>query len=143
MTRVSRIVYVMMEMEDETVFPFKSLTVEPGKSWRAKAFKNAGKRALGRSAFHGLGHNEPWYLVTNYPHMRGTKVWDEHVGGVDVYGLQIGRLAVAEEPGAESGARGHTVAGDVGCVRADAESRREGPPVAEDSSRGGRRESER
>ena len=40
-------------MEDETVFPFKSLTVEPGKFWRAKAkaFKNAGDRALGRSAF--------------------------------------------------------------------------------------------
>ena len=40
-------------MEDETVFPFKSLTAEPGKSWRAKAkaFKNAGDRALGRSAF--------------------------------------------------------------------------------------------
>ena len=42
MTRVSKIVRVMMD--DETVFPFKSLTVAPGKSWRAKAkvFKNAG-----------------------------------------------------------------------------------------------------
>ena len=42
MMRVSRIVRVMMD--DETVFPFKSLTVEPGKSWRAKAkaFKKAG-----------------------------------------------------------------------------------------------------
>ena len=42
MMRVSRIVRVMMD--DETVFPFKSLTVEPGESWRAKAkaFKNAG-----------------------------------------------------------------------------------------------------
>ena len=42
MMRVSKIVRVMME--DETVFPFKSLTVEPGESWRAKAkaFKNAG-----------------------------------------------------------------------------------------------------
>ena len=42
MTRVSKIVRVMMD--DETVFPFKSLTVEPGKSWRAKAkaVKNAG-----------------------------------------------------------------------------------------------------
>ena len=40
--RVSKIVRVMME--DETVFPFKSLTVEPGESWRAKAkaFKKAG-----------------------------------------------------------------------------------------------------
>ena len=42
MMRVSKIVRVMMD--DETEFPFKSLTVEPGKSWRAKAkaFKNAG-----------------------------------------------------------------------------------------------------
>ena len=40
MTRVSKIVRVMMD--DETVFPFKRLTVESGKSWRAKAFKNAG-----------------------------------------------------------------------------------------------------
>ena len=42
MMRVSKIVRVMLD--DETVFPFKSLTVEPGKSWRAKAkaFKNAG-----------------------------------------------------------------------------------------------------
>ena len=42
MMRVSEIVRVMMD--DETEFPFKSLTVEPGKSWRAKAkaFKNAG-----------------------------------------------------------------------------------------------------
>ena len=40
MMRVSKIVRVIMD--DETVFPFKSLTVEPGMSWRAKAFKNAG-----------------------------------------------------------------------------------------------------
>ena len=42
MMRVSKIVWVMTE--DETVFPFGSLTVEPGKSWRmkARAFKNAG-----------------------------------------------------------------------------------------------------
>ena len=42
MMRVSKIVRVMMD--DETEFPFKSLIVEPGKSWRAKAkaFKNAG-----------------------------------------------------------------------------------------------------
>ena len=42
MMRVSRIVRAMMD--DETVFPFESLTAEPGKSWRAeaKAFKNAG-----------------------------------------------------------------------------------------------------
>ena len=42
MMRVSKIVRVMMD--DETEFPFKSLTVDPGKSWRAKAkaFKNAG-----------------------------------------------------------------------------------------------------
>ena len=40
MMRVSKIVRVMMD--DETVFPFKSLTVAPGKSWRAKAFKKAG-----------------------------------------------------------------------------------------------------
>ena len=42
MMRVSRIVRVMMD--DETVFPFNSLLVDPGRSWRkmAKAFKNAG-----------------------------------------------------------------------------------------------------
>ena len=42
MMRVSKIVRVMMD--DETVFPFKSLTVEPGRSWKkmAKAVKNAG-----------------------------------------------------------------------------------------------------
>ena len=42
MMRVSIIVRVMMD--DETVFPFKRLTVEPGEAWRAKAkaFKNAG-----------------------------------------------------------------------------------------------------
>ena len=40
--RVSKIVRVMMD--DETEFPFKHLTVKPGRSWRrkAKAFKNAG-----------------------------------------------------------------------------------------------------
>ena len=40
MMRVSKIVRVMME--DETMFPFESLTVEPGKSWRkkARAFKS-------------------------------------------------------------------------------------------------------
>ena len=43
MMRVSKTVRMMMD--DETVFPLKSLTVEPGKSWRrkAKAFKNAGR----------------------------------------------------------------------------------------------------
>ena len=42
MMRVSKVVRVMMD--DETVFPFAHLTVEPGRSWRkkAKAFKNAG-----------------------------------------------------------------------------------------------------
>ena len=45
------------------------------------------------------------------------------------------------KPGMESGATGHTVAGDVDGGRADAESRREGLPVAEDSAGGGRRES--
>ena len=42
MMRVSKIVRALMD--DETVFQFKSLTVESGESWRAKAkaFKNAG-----------------------------------------------------------------------------------------------------
>ena len=42
MMRVSKVVRVMMD--DETVFQFAHLTVEPGRSWRkkAKAFKNAG-----------------------------------------------------------------------------------------------------
>ena len=42
MMRVSKVVRGMMD--DETVFPFAHLAVEPGKSWRAKAkaFKNAG-----------------------------------------------------------------------------------------------------
>ena len=51
-------------------------TVKPGKSWRrkAKAFKKRGaERALGRSAFHDLGHDKPWHPVTNYPQMRGVK----------------------------------------------------------------------
>ena len=64
-------------------------------------------------------------------------------GRVDVYGLRIGRLAATEEPRMESGARGHSVAGDVGCVCVDAEHRREGLPVAEDSSGGSRQECER
>ena len=43
MMRVSKIVRVMMD--DETVFPFKHLTAEPGRSWRkkAEALKNAGR----------------------------------------------------------------------------------------------------
>ena len=52
MMRVTKGVRVMME--DETEFPFKSLTVEPGKSWRkkAKVFKNAGRiEALGGAPF--------------------------------------------------------------------------------------------
>ena len=42
---VMRVLKIVRVMEDETVFPFKSLTVEPGRSWRAKAkaFKNAGR----------------------------------------------------------------------------------------------------
>ena len=40
MMRASKVFRVMMD--DETVFPFAHLTVKPGKSWRAKAFKNAG-----------------------------------------------------------------------------------------------------
>ena len=74
MMRVSKTVRALKD--DETVFQFKRLTVESGKSWRAKAkaFKNAVRiDALGRSAFHGLGHNEPWRLVKNYPQMRGRK----------------------------------------------------------------------
>ena len=54
-----------------------------------------------------------------------------------------GGWAAAEEPGMESGARGHTVSGDVGGVCMDAVSWRESLPVAEDSSRGGGRESGR
>ena len=38
-------------------------------------------RALGLSAFHGDGHDEPWYLVTNYPQIEGRKygmrMWEE------------------------------------------------------------------
>ena len=72
MMRVSKIVRVIMD--DETVFPFKRLTVEPGKSWRrkVKAFKNAGwiGRLVGASStvtdMMSRGR-----LVTNYPHMRG------------------------------------------------------------------------
>ena len=81
MMRVSKIVRVMMD--DETEFPFKSLTVEPGKSWRAKAkaFKNAGWIECWAECVHGDGHDEPWYLVTNYPHIRGRKygmrMWEE------------------------------------------------------------------
>ena len=81
MMRVSKIVRVMMD--DETVFPFKSLTVEPGKSWRAKAkaSKNAGWIECWVECVHGQGHDEPWCLVTNYPQMRGIKyemrMWDE------------------------------------------------------------------
>ena len=42
MMRASKTVRAMMD--DETVFSFKILTVEPGKSWKAKtkALKNAG-----------------------------------------------------------------------------------------------------
>ena len=43
----------------------------------------------------------------------------------------------------KSGARGHSVDGDVGCVCADAESWGEGLHIAGDSLRGGRRECER
>ena len=56
MMRVSKIVRVIME--DEAAFPFKSLTVEPGKSWRkkAKAFKNAGwSERLGGAPFTNEG----------------------------------------------------------------------------------------
>ena len=55
MMRVSKAVRVMME--DETVFPFKSLAVKPGESWRkkARAFKNAGWiEALGGAPFTGM-----------------------------------------------------------------------------------------
>ena len=81
MMRVTKAVRVMME--DETEFPFKSLTVEPGKSWRkkARAFKNAGWIECWAECVHGEGHDEPWYLVTNYPHIRGRKygmrMWEE------------------------------------------------------------------
>ena len=50
------------------------------------------------------------------------------------YGMAV------EEPGAESGARGHSAAGDVVGVCVDAKSWREGLPVAEDSAGGGGRE---
>ena len=55
MTRASRIVRALMD--DETVFPFKSLTVEPGKSWRAKAkaFKKAGRIGRWAERVHGHG----------------------------------------------------------------------------------------
>ena len=52
MMRVTKAVRVMPE--DETVFPFAGLTVEPGKSWRkkARAFKSAGWiEALGGAPF--------------------------------------------------------------------------------------------
>ena len=45
MTRASKI--VRATLDDETVFPFNILTVEPGKSWtakKAKALKNAAFR---------------------------------------------------------------------------------------------------
>ena len=62
MMRVSKVVRVMMD--DETVFQFKSLTVKPGRSWRAKAkaFKNAGWIGAWAERVHGDGHDEPWYL---------------------------------------------------------------------------------
>ena len=74
------------------------------------------------------------------PAHEAAKVWDARVGELTFRGLQVGRSAVEEERSAESGARGHSAAGDVGCVCADAESRREGLPVAEDSAFDGGRE---
>ena len=44
-------------------------------------------------------------LVVELPAHEGAKVWDARVGEIDVYGLQVGRLAVEEEPSDESGAR--------------------------------------
>ena len=75
--RVSKGVRVMMD--DKDIFPFRSLTVEPGKSWRrkAKAFRKAGWV----ECVHEDGHDEPWFLVTNHPHMEGRKygmrMWEE------------------------------------------------------------------
>ena len=85
MMRVSKIVRVMMD--DETEFPFKSLTVEPGKSWRAKAkaCKNAGW--VGRlggapSTVTDMMSRGIWRrIIQTY---EGRKVWDAHVGGAGV-----------------------------------------------------------
>ena len=85
MMRVSKIVRVMMD--DETDFQFKSLTVEPGRSWRAKAkaFKNAGW--VGRlggapSTVTATTSRGIWRRIIQTYERR--KVWDAHVGGVDV-----------------------------------------------------------
>lgn len=96
MMRASKIVRAMTE--GETVFPFETLTAEPGKSWRkkSKAFKNADR-------IEALGYE----LSTHKRH----KVWDAHAVGFDVCGLQIRRLAAAD---LQSGAREHSAARDVG-----------------------------
>ena len=65
MMRVSKVVRVMMD--DETVFPFKSLMVEPGRSWirKAKAFKNAAPRSA----------NLPCKPSKKWASLAGTPIW--------------------------------------------------------------------
>ena len=83
--RVSKIVRGMTE--DETVFPFGSLAVEPGKSWRkkARAFKSADWiGALGEAPFTARDAMSRGAWQRIIPRLRGRKLWDAHMGGVDV-----------------------------------------------------------